>query len=329
MNENLGICGEKPGSDIIGLWRNASTGSIMYDTNNKRLLGTAELLFYRYRVMGVDQINTKIGYTDYDGHNQAKIGVELYFRKPAISTPNFMMAFDYIQQSVNLTATDTSHLLREAGRFNILSAEGRFTNDSGNIFKYDIGAKVKQVSQTMEYDDPGTKDRISFGLIDADRNAATLTVDGNLTYRFSRRGSAHVRGWYGQILSGEDEIPAQHKFWLSGGTDADFSSRVGTWGSSSWPFGVYDAMYIPDDGPGLRARHYETMGTGGFALNFDLAGVLPVDLFADVAISSSANYYDAGISFNLGIATVIMPVWASWYTDDDKFLKNMRLQIDL
>lgn len=320
---------------VFGPWRNASINSLWYDSRHKRLLGTVELMFNRYRVMGIDQINTRMGYSDYDGHNQAKLGVELYFRKPAISTPNFMVALDYVKQSIKDRGRSSSDSFWEGGRFSTKSIDSRYTDNSGHLFKFDFGAKMKWINQSIEYRHGNTAYKsisamtVIFDHYDVDKNSSTLTLDGNISYRFSRRGSAHVRGWYGQILSGEDEIPAQYKFWLSGGTDADFSSRVGTWSTSSWPFGVYDAMYIPDDGPGLRAKHYETMGSGGFALNFDLTGVLPVDLFADVASSGTDTFIDAGLSLNLGVVRILMPVWVSWTTDEDKFLKNIRLQINL
>lgn len=188
----------------------------------------------------------------------------------------------------------------------------RYWNDAHALLDWDLTAEVRTVL--------GSADRL-----DPDRKATILQGSAKASYRYATRGQIRIRGWLGHTFAEKDRIPDQYHFWLSGGLDTDFTNPLAFNRTGSGALAVYHQIYLPDEGPGIRALNTEEPGVSAWALNLDLTSKYPLALFADVtgtnnngADESWRTCMDAGIMLTLGPIELIVPLWQSWEADNGR-----------
>ena len=225
------------------------------------------------------------------------------------------MTLQAARYSLNPAAFDT--LYWDTGRINSTSLEVYYYDNTLNIWRYGLSGQVRLVS----------------GLLDGNRSAvsgATAELEGSLRYKLGYKKYLQVRGWGGSILSGQNELPKQYNFWLSGGLDPDFNdpSVVNRTGSGAIP--AYRRYYIPE-GPGLRSPNFTLPGPLAWGINLSLDGVLPGPLSAFVDLAGTdpddgknqwETYFDAGLALKFGPLHIDLPLYDNWSEGSERQLKN-------
>ncbi len=297
--------------------KNALTGGLYYSLEQKRLAGSAGLALTRYRLWGADQLSAKLKYSNYPDYSLVRFGAEAIFRERAVSSPALKTSATLTWQDLTAAALDTT-LLWDAGAFTSAALNARYWNHAHTLLDWDLAAQVRAVAGG------------------ADRLATILQGDAKVSYRYASKGKVKIRGWLGYALADRDRIPNQYRFWLSGGLDADLGNPLAFNRTGSGILAVYHQLYLPDEGPGLRAMITEVPGTAAWALNLDVTSKFPIALFADVAGTNNGQdeswqtYLNAGVILALGPVKFIVPLWHSWDAEGEQPpYKGLRIGISL
>ena len=152
-----------------------------------------------------------------------------------------------------------------------------------------------------------------------------------------------VRGWVGSFIN-DGYIPRQYRTYLSGGVDPNFNSTFVfnrmRLNDNTYP-AIYDRQYI-QDGPGLRGLAmsgtralYSNETNWGINLTQSFTNI-PVEFFADFVGATDLldNYIDFGLTFDLGIVKIYLPVYQNWdeqstISDFDWIKERIRFEIDI
>ncbi|UCH11406.1 MAG: M1 family metallopeptidase [Fidelibacterota bacterium] len=294
-------------SDVLPPQKSMLTGNLFYSPKHGRLAGSTGLTFNRYRLGGIDQLTSRIRYADYPEYRYLRLGARAIFRKRAVTNSGLSTAVDMANQHLTTGAFDT--LLWNTGSFTSAAVSTRYWDNAHALLDWDLSTRIRFVIGEADDD------------LSADRQATLLEGSTNVTYRYARQGRIYLRGWVGHTLADVDEIPAQYRFWLSGGLDVDLTNPLAFNRTGSGSLPVYHRYFIQDEGPSIRAITMDTPGTTAWAINFDLSSKLPLNLFADLAGTNNGNeedwqtYIDAGVTLKLGPARVFVPLWMSWTED--------------
>ncbi len=304
--------------------KNRFYNALLYDFHNERPVGRTALTLKRYRVLGTDELSGNLAYTDYQGRNETKVTLQAKFRERAVAAPYWRMTLQAARQSLKPAAFDT--LYWDPGRINSTSLEAYYNDNTLNIWQYWLSGQARLVSGSLE----GISGTVS---------GATAELEGHLQYKLGYKKYLQVRGWAGSILSGQNELPRQYKFWLSGGLDPEFSNITVANRTGAGAITAYDRYYI-QEGPGLRSPNFTAPGSQAWGVNLSLEGVLPgpLDAFVDLAgtepvgdgIVQWETYFDTGLTISLGPFTIILPLYDNWSVGNARQLKNRwRLTFEL
>lgn len=290
-------------------------GSLYYDIPHQQFFGTAGMTARIYRKLGVDEITFKAVYRDKRTFNDTRFGLRAIFRERAVSTPRLDIDLYYLRQALASDRFSPSYW--DLGSLTSLVAGVTYRDNSNPLLRWSLHARGRQLSGTVDSDVPDVQGVIVEG-------------SGVLRLRYSSKGSIRLRAWAGQAISGAETIPRQYRFWLSGGLDPELANLFGTNRSSAGPLAVYEQLFFPDAGPGMRILNRAPPGSSAWSLNVDLASKLPADIFFDAAGTGSATYLGAGLRLRLPALTVILPVWDNWSASQGlSYVERIRLSIDV
>jgi hypothetical protein len=146
-------------------------------------------------------------------------------------------------------------------------------------------------------------------------------MTGDVRWRNFKRSITDLRGWVGAFLN-DRYIPRQYRTYLSGGVDPNFNSTFVfnrmTLDDNTFP-AIYERQFI-QDGPGLRGLVtsgdrviYSNETSWGLNLTQSFTN-MPIEFFADFAGGTDLqdNYIDAGLTLDLNIFKIYIPVYQSW-----------------
>ncbi len=312
------VSGVAPGIILAGGFfppiRRMFLGSLYYNIPGKRLFGTAGITARTYRKLGADEITFKATYRDKQWFNDTRFGLRARFRERGVSTPRLDIGLHYLRQA--FISKDFNPLYWDLGALTSLAGEVTYRDHSNPLLRWSLNARGRQLS----------------GAVDSDMNVQGVIVEGSgvLRLRYSRKGSLRLRAWVGRAVSGVESIPRQYRFWLSGGLDPELANLFGANRSSAGPLAVYEQLFFPDAGPGLRILNRAPPGSSAWSLNVDLASKLPGDIFFDAAGTGGSTYLGFGLRLRLPAFTVILPVWDNWSMAQGlSYVERIRVSINM
>ncbi|MCH7529404.1 MAG: hypothetical protein IH972_07630 [Candidatus Marinimicrobia bacterium] len=297
--------------------------ALLYDFRNERPVGRTALTLKRYRVLGTDELSANLAYSDYQGRNETKVTLQAKFRERVVAAPYWRVTLQLARRSLKPAAFDTTYW--DPGRINSTSLEAYYYDNTLNIWQYWFSGQARLVS--------GRLDGISGAF-----SGATAELEGYMQYKLGYKKILRVRGWAGSILSGQNELPKQYKFWLSGGLDPDFNNPTVVNRTGAGAITAYERYYI-QEGPGLRSPNFTLPGPLAWGINLSLDGVLPGPLSAFVDLAGTdpddgknqwETYFDAGLALKFGPLRIDLPLYDNWSEGDERQLKNRwRLTFEL
>jgi hypothetical protein len=251
----------------------------MWDFANNKLVGSAQVQKTFYQSFGFRSFSLSAGYNDYQGRKGGKFAFNGLIRKPIVSTP---------ATRIN-AAVYTHDIERDAVISEYYS--------SGKYLIGDIGLNYSHRPNPL----------------------LRYSIQANLMSSF--KSITNLRGWVGTFLN-DGYIPQQYNTYLSGGVDPNFNSAFVfnrmELDDNTFP-AIYERQYI-QDGPGLRGlvmdgnrAIYSNETSWGLNLTQSFTN-MPLEFFADIAGATDLhdNYIDAGLTVDLGVVKVYLPVYQSW-----------------
>jgi hypothetical protein len=271
----------------------------MWDFANNRLVGSAQIQKKFYKLFGFRSFSLTAGYNDYQGREGSKIAFSGLIRKPIVSTPAMRVNAAIYSHDIDSDAIISEYYTK--GKFLIGDIGVNYSHKPTPLLKYSVGANFMSSFCKNEF--------------------SKINMTGDVRWRNSKRSITDLRGWVGAFLN-DRYIPRQYRTYLSGGVDPNFNSTFVfnrmTLDDNTFP-AIYERQFI-QDGPGLRGLVtsgdrviYSNETSWGLNLTQSFTN-MPIEFFADFADGTDLqdNYIDAGLTLDLNIFKIYIPVYQSW-----------------
>ena len=271
----------------------------MWDFTNNKLVGSAQVKKTFYQLLGFRSFSMSAGYSDYQGRKGGKFTFNGLIRKPIVSTPAIKLNAAVYTHDIDRDAVISEYY--SSGKYLIGDIGLTYSHRPTPLLRYSIKANLISSFCKNEF--------------------SKVNLTGKIRWRNSKKSITNLRGWVGSFLN-DSYIPRQYRTYLSGGVDPNFNStfvfnRVNL-DDNTFPV-VYKSQYI-QDGPGLRGlvtisnrALYSNETNWGLNLTQSFINV-PIEFFADFAGATDLqeNYIDAGLTIDIGVIKIYLPVYQSW-----------------
>jgi hypothetical protein len=271
----------------------------MWDFVNNKLIGTAQVQKSFYQLLGFRSFSLSAGYSDYQGRKGSKFSFGGLIRKPIVSTPATRVNVAVYTHDIDRDAVTSSYY--SSGKYLIGDIGISYSHRPTPLFRYYVKANFMSSFCKNEF--------------------SKINMTGNIRWRNSKKSITNFRGWVGHFLN-DSYIPRQYRTYLSGGVDPNFNSTFVfnrmELDDNTYP-AIYESQYI-QDGPGLRGLAmngnraiYSNETNWGFNLTQSFTN-MPLEFFVDFAGATDLqdNYIDAGLTIDLRVFKVYLPVYRSW-----------------
>ncbi len=271
----------------------------MWDFANNKLVGSAQVQKTFYQSFGFRSFSLSAGYNDYQGRKGGKFAFNGLIRKPIVSTPATRINAAVYTHDIERDAVISEYY--SSGKYLIGDIGLNYSHRPNPLLRYSIQANLMSSFCKNEF--------------------SKINLTGNLRWRNSKKSITNLRGWVGTFLN-DGYIPQQYNTYLSGGVDPNFNSAFVfnrmELDDNTFP-AIYERQYI-QDGPGLRGlvmdgnrAIYSNETSWGLNLTQSFTN-MPLEFFADIAGATDLhdNYIDAGLTVDLGVVKVYLPVYQSW-----------------